>query len=382
MLTSIFCSHCRRSEHGRTGYSIIKNAEDVGNPQLKASFVQIRSIENDWFDEGSVFFDREGDIIYWQARDGIVAKFDLNGTQVLNKKLPSGQGYGDLYFFDFEEYGGKYYVWDKKACRLNIFDKEFNLKSASNLGTSSESGKYQMRCDSRGNLYFCFDSMILPESGKWAVYSEVGIGNFGAEGKANPITYFKDRYCLLMEKPAKKYLGYFFLQPFLRYFVDDNDKVWVCDRREYKIYKYFQDGSLEMVIEKAYKKMPLKGEIEERFREEYNLKREEDLNATETVLPEYIYPVMDVLLLENGYLLVLRMDNMYRADKKGKIPVDLFDEKGGFLTQLEFPEFSGCYILNNQFKSKICYRSGRFATLESDEKLEKYRICIYELRLE
>ena len=103
---------------------------------------------------------------------------------------------------------------------------------------------------------------------------------------------------------------------------------------------------------------------------------------SEIVFPEYINPVMDILLLNNGRLLVLRMDNMYREDKKGKVLADLLNTKGEFLASLEIPEFSGCYNYNNQFKRNICHKNGHFATLETDENFEKYRICIYEIRIQ
>ena len=136
---------------------------------------------------------------------------------------------------------------------------------------------------------------------------------------------------------------------------------------------------MENVIEKEYKKIPIKGDIEKRFRENYLTKRK---TRSEIVFPEYINPVMDILLLNNGRLLVLRMDNMYREDKKGMILADLLNTKGEFLANLEIPEFSGCYNYNNQFKRNICYKNGHFATLETDENIEKYRICIYEIRIE
>jgi len=353
----------------------INSSSPAGNAHLKISFKKILEIHEDWFDYGLLFMDTEGNIIYWQGRDGTVSIFDPEGKRLLLKKIQSGQGYGDLMFFDFEDGGDQYLVYDKSNDRLNHYSKEFDILKSAQI--RSDTSLFIFRLDERRNRYFIFDSMEADKSG-WN--QEVGVARYGTYGKQKMV-FFQIKY-RIFDFIEKRMIGYFYGSPFLRYIVDHEGALWICDRREYKIYKYDSSGHLEKLIEKKHEKIPLRGETEKKFRSYYRLDKLE-LEAGspnlkyEEITPAYANPIMDILLLEN-HLLVLTMSNQWKSEKKGKIAVDVFDREGRFIQKLEIPEFYNCYSLTNQFKSAICYKNGRLAALESDEDMEKFWISLYQ----
>ena len=173
-------------------------------------------------------------------------------------------------------------------------------------------------------------------------------------------------------------IGNFWGQPFLRYIVDHDGALWICDRREYKIDKYDSSGHIERTIKKEYERIPIRGEIEKKFRSYYRLDRLEN-QKNRHVTPAYINPIMDFILLEK-YILVLTMENQWKSEKKGLIAADVFDREGHYIHKTEIPEFYACYSLTNQFKSAICYEKERLAALESDEDMEKFKISLYQLQ--
>jgi hypothetical protein len=205
---------------------------------------------------------------------------------------------------------------------------------------------------------------------------DIGVARYTADGKIKT-TYFQARYRLYDFKDGLM-IGYFYGQPFLRYIVDHEGALWICDRREYKIYKYDSSGRIERTIEKEYEKIPLRGETEKNFRSYYLLDRLEN-QKNRAITPAYANPIMDFILLEK-HILVLTMENQWKSDKKGMIAADVFDREGRYLQKLEISEFYACYSLNNQFKSAICYKNGRLAALESDEDMEKFKISLYQLQ--
>jgi len=309
-----------------------------------------------------------------------MAIFDPSGRELLAKKLPSGQGQGDVNFFDFDECKGRYFVWDKAERRLNIFDKGFNLISTSDLRKGGHESRSIMRTDQEGNIYFIYTVMSLSKLGMPA---EVGIWNFGKDGSGRRTRYLGIRPKPILLSPSGKSISYFFLGPFLRYQIEDNGNVWACDTSEYKIYKYSADGTLEKSITGQYEKIPIKGKTESKFREIYRVQSSKEAPyGLETILPEYICPIIDFLLIDGKYILVLRMDNMYKENKSGKVLADVFDAEGRFLTHLEVPEFWGCYNLTNQYKSNIFYKNGALFTLETDDGMDRFWISEYDLKIE
>ena len=376
---SYFCSRCQPEQKRNNQPRFTEAKEGQISGEIKASIKRVLTIERDWFDYGSIFLDREGNIIYWQGRDGKVAKFDSTGSLILLKQLHSGQGPGDLNFFDFDEFGGKYYVWDKGPNqRLNIFDKEFNLISTSDLRARPSEGRSVMRIDRSGNIYFIYSVSSVIMLG---MLDEIGIWNFGKNGKRRTAKYFEVVSRQDLSGFAKPSVNYSFVQPFLRYQIEDNGDIWACDRRDYKIYQYRSDGVEKNVISKEFEKLSLKGELASRFNEDYEIDKIRALGI-EAILPEYICPVMDFLLIDSKYLLVLKMDNIYREDLTGRVPADLFSISGEYLCQLEMPEFWAGDALNNQFKTNICYKNGNLFTLETEKTFEKFWINKYELKIE
>lgn len=369
---------CQKSEDEIFKVQIIKNSGKPSKPLLRIELREIMSIQEEWCDYGGIFLDEDKNIIYWVERDKTVYKINNDGNTIFKKKFTQGKGYGDIYFFDFEEWNGKYYVFDKFNNRLNIFDKEFNLVESNQIERDEISkGRYVLRIDEIGNLYFISEENSYR---KGCIYADISIANFGKKGKRKKVEFFRQS-SKLYDRTKKRMLSYWHHQPFLRYLIGDDGRVWICDRREYKIYSYLPNGKLDRVIEKEYRKIKIKGEAEKKYKEEYGIERIEKL-GTEVILPEYICPLMDILLIDNDYILVLRMDYIFREDKSGKILADLFDREGKFLNQIEFPEFYGCYHLGNQFKTDICYKNGYLYSIEADEELEKFFIKKYEFKVE
>lgn len=317
--------------------------------------------------------DSEGNLVYWQERDRIVSKFDPEGNKLFSKIKQAGQGYGDLNFFDFEDGGDRYLVYDKVNMRINHFDKEFNIQKSEQMHKDDLLSKYIFRLDERKNRYFVFDEMKADPSG-WN--QDVGVARYDADGKKK-MTFFQARFRLYDFKDGVT-IGNFWGQPFLRYIVDHDGALWICDRREYKIDKYDSSGRIERTIEKEYEKIPLRGETEKKFRSYYRLDRLEN-QKNRHVTPAYINPIMDFILLEK-YILVLTMENQWKSEKKGLIAADVFDREGHYIHKTEIPEFYACYSLTNQFKSAICYEKERLAALESDEDMENFKISLYQLQ--
>lgn len=371
---------CKKSEEKISKVRTIKNSEEALKPSLKIGLKEVMSLHEDWFDYGLIFLDKEENIVYWQERDNIACKFDSKGGLLLKKKFMKGRGFGDVDFFDFDEYGGRFYVFDKGTnCRLNIFDKELNLIKVLKMRENYGKAQFQLRINQDGDLHYIFEEWKILPGGSIDV--ETGVANYGKDGEKKKIVFFKETSPLYPRESDGKMVSHYFLQPFLRYLVDEDGKVWICDMREYRIYIFSLNGELEKVIEKKYRKIELKGEIKEEFMREYRIKKEEEMSM-ETILPEYVYPLMDLLLIEGRYLLVLRSDYIYKKDKKGKILADLFSAEGEFLNQVELPEFYACFRLSNQFKSNICYKNGFLYILETDEEGEKFWIKKYQLKIE
>lgn len=378
IVSLLYCSGPKKDE--LEDVLVINNSTRPLRPSLRLKLEEVLTLEEDWIDYGSLFVANNGDIVYWSARDKTIGVFSSDGRLLSKTKFQSGQGYGDVNFVDFLDYGDKYYVYDKGTnSRLNIFDTEFNIQDSVEYKLSQGYGKYQARMNSLGEMYFVY------ENGSYTgdkIYTETGIANFGPYGKKNRVDFIKKKEILYIRDSKGGLISHFFLQPFFRYRIDIKDNVWLCDRREYKIYCYSKEGNLEKIIQKDFTKKRLKGEIEARFKEMYGLKDSTSRQSVVAIIPEYIYPISDLVVIDAQYLLVIRMDYMFDDSNKGKLLSDLFNMNGEYLNHCEVPEFYGCYNLSNQFKTNICYKDGHILTLETDENMEKFCIKKYRLVIE
>lgn len=378
ILSLPFCSGPKKDD--LADVLVVNNSTQPLSPSLKLKLEEILTLEEDWIDYGSLFVANNGDIIYWSGRENSVGVFSSNGKLLHKTKFQTGQGYGDVNFVDFIDYGDKYYIYDKGTNnRLNIFNREFNIQESVEYRLSQGEGKFQARMNSLGEIHFIY------ENGSYTgdkIYTETGIANFGPTGKKTRVDFIKKKEILYIRDSNRGLISHFYLQPFLRYRIDGKDNVWLCDRREYKIYCYSKEGNLEKVIQKDFTKKSLEGETKAKFKEKYRIKDSTPGQRVVPIIPEYIYPIADLVVIDEQYLLVIRMDNMFDANRKGRLLADLFNMNGEFLNHCEVPEFYGCYNLSNQFKTNICYKDGHILTLESDENMDKFCIKKYRLVIE
>jgi hypothetical protein len=347
-------------------------------PSLRVESTEVMSISDaDWIDYGSIFIDEQENIIYWSGREHTVGIFDSDGSFLFKKKFNNGQGFGDINFFDFDDYAGKYYVFDKSNRRVNIFDKNFSILEAQDLRKEYGKDRFVMRIDKRGDLFFLYESQTVAES---KINKEYGIANYGVTGKKRKIEYLNKKAVAFSSTQSERMIAHTFVQPLLRYAISADGNIWVCDRWQYKIYCYLPDGTLTKVIEKEHKKLELKGELIERFKKRHRIEDTED-SPFNTLLPEYVYPIEDFVLIDNKYIAVIRADYMLLDDKQDRMKADLFSFEGKFLNEFEIPKYYLTYEFSNQFKSNICYKKEHIYTLEADEDMENFYIKKYKLKI-
>ena len=373
LLFGISCQNTREQKEP----NVISNSAKPFNPYFHISLVEDFRIQDDWCDSGSIYVDKEENILYWVSRDNTVYKIDNKGNIILKKKFEIGQGYGDIYFFDFYEWDGNYYVFDKMNMRLNILDKQLNVMKVRQLNVSNAArNRYILRLDESGNQYYISEDNSFRNG---IIYSDIAVSNYGKKGGRSVVAYYKQS-SKLYENNGNRMISYFYHQPFLRYLIGGNGAIWLCNNREYRIYKYFPDGSLDKIIENKYEKIEIKGEIEEKFREEYQIDRSKRLN-TEFVLPAYLNPLIGILAIDENYIFVLRSDYLFNKEQTNKILIDIFDLEGHFLCQAELPKYYGCYNYSNQYKPNIYYKNGNIYTLEADKDMMKFSLVKYVLSI-
>jgi len=121
------------------------------NPSLSLTFEEDLSITKEGWFPAALAVDDDGNIYVFGEAEMFIYKFDSQGNEIFKKVFPKGQGPGDFYFMDpYFSSDGRLYLYDKLNRRLTILNRDFDIQDTMKF----EEGRYLLRLDSKGNLFF------------------------------------------------------------------------------------------------------------------------------------------------------------------------------------------------------------------------------------
>jgi len=313
---------------------VIDGVRHVMNPEMPLKGTVLleleKKLEIDPYDHEEVGFsyfdavkDTDGEIILFNANDAEAERFTKDGDYI-GSLFRKGQGPGEfssmsLVFVRFMD--GQ--IWVTGGQKLAKFDKQGQLIEDFKLGDSIASFIDQNKyvTDTRTRIGEDLHKQIMIK--KISKTNEVEEGPVLMEGTNLGMIRIPPRGGLMESWGT----------PDIEYAVDRNaKKIYAALKEEYKIQAKDVEGNTLYVIEAPYPRVSLSGREKEIMLDIILRDESKDKQKYLDAYPDKLMAFKEMKVLPKGYLAV------YRISGPKEYQVDIFDDQGRYVYQVETPE--------------------------------------------
>jgi hypothetical protein len=347
-------------------YVEVVNDEQPRPPLLDVRFIPDLMLRQEGWAPHALRVDKGGNIYVFSGKDNSLTRFDASGRENLRKDFKSGQGPGEFGFFDpwIKDDGGLL-VLDGRQRRLTEFDKDFKLLGVSRIGIWAD----LFRPDSAGNMVL-MGMKFLPETRDRQLLVLTK-----ASPQAKPLLEIHE-YEWGLHRDAGGVFHSNAYRSQVKFQVDGRDRIWYLATDRYEINVVTPEGKLaRRIVKKGEPRKLAAAEIDE-------FRPKDPKSMVITDIPERVPPVIDLFLLERGYVLAVTHEGL---PGDGDLSGDVFDGDGVFRGRARVPKYDAWDFLLAPSQPMAMARGGFFYTVETpndgDETIvRRYKIEIGPLK--
>ena len=324
----------------------VVNEELPRPPLLEVRFVLDLTLKQEAWTPHALRVDKDGNMYVFSGKENAMTRYDASGRQTLHKDFKSGQGPGEFGFFDpwLKDDGGLL-VLDGRQRRLTAFDGDFKLLGVSRLGFWGD----LFRLDGAGNMVLMMMKFLPHTRDRQGLV----LAKCSPEGK--PLFEIHEYEWGLTRDGRGIFHGDAFRSQ-VKFQIDERDNIWYAATDRYEINVISPDGKLVRRIMKKGEPRKLTAREIEDFRPK------DPKSMVVTDIPERVPPLVDLFLLDPGYMLAVTHES--RPDEASLIG-DVFDAAGVYRGRTIVPKYDGWDFLIAPSQPLAMARNGYFYTVET-----------------